>query len=56
MISSKGKKDINFLLFLLLFYNFSDRIEPGWKAKLQIPPKDNRIKTSVRIDLLNNAT
>lgn len=27
----------------------SDRIDPGWKSKLQIPPKDNRIKTSVSL-------
>ena len=30
-----------------MFPPSSDRIDAGWKAGLQIPPKDNRIKTSV---------
>lgn len=35
-------------------YNQNDRIDPGWKAKLQIPPKDNRIKTSDVTDTRGN--
>lgn len=32
----------------------SDRMDPGWKAKLKLPPKDNRIKTSDVTDTRGN--
>lgn len=37
------------VLLIDVYVLSSDRIDPGWKANLQLPPKDNRIKTSVSI-------
>lgn len=36
-----------FILFSSYFSENKENDDMGWKAKLKLPPKDNRIKTSV---------